>query len=130
MGALVLSADANPGTASWQNPAVAITTLASGTAIPVTDSAAITFGLEAAGETNTLADPTFSGQTISLFVGSFAPGASRAVTVNRAIDGSGNNTITFNVSPDFILLYSQPDGEGGFLWRVIVNQGCVLSNVP
>jgi hypothetical protein len=129
MGALVLSADANPGTASWQNPAVAITTLASGTAIPVTDSAAITFGLEAAGETNTLADPTFSGQTLSLFVGSFAPGASRVVTVNKAIDGLGNNTITFDAALDFILLYSQPT-EFGFFWRVVVNDGCVLSNVP
>ena len=76
-------------------------------------------------ETNTLAIPTFLGQTISLFVDTDTSGA-RVVTSAQRINQAGNTVITMTEVGDFIKLEAITIG-GALRWQVIANDGCVLS---
>lgn len=94
-----------------------------GVAIPVTRSASIAITQNGA-ETNTLAIPTFVGQTLDLYVDTDTSGA-RTVTSDQRINQAGNTTILMTEVGDFIRLVGITIG-GALRWQVVVNDGCVL----
>lgn len=97
-----------------------------GAAIPVTSSAQIDFTIGSAGaETNTLAIPTFAGQTLVLNADTVGTGT-RAVTCAQAINQAGNTVMTFAAARDFIYLVSIKVG-GALRWTVAANDGVALS---
>jgi len=101
--------------------------VADAAAIPVTHSAAYEI-VTGAAETNTLAAPSFCGQLLSLYCRTYAIGA-RVVTVTGAtVNQTGNNRITFNATSDWILLVSI-DVNGTLTWRVLSNDGALLTTV-
>lgn len=77
-------------------------------------------------ETNTLAIPTYVGQRLSLVVDVDTSGA-RVVTSAQAINQAGNTIITMTDVNDFIELVGVQCAGGALRWRVVVNDGCVLS---
>lgn len=97
---------------------------ATGTAIPVTHSGSFPV-TTAAAETNTLADPTFLGQTITIFVDTYAVG-NRVITAASRIDQTGNTVITLGAVGDFIKLEAITIG-GALKWQVVANDGAALS---
>ena len=99
---------------------------ATGTAIPVTHSGSFPV-TTAAAETNTLADPTYLGQTISIFVDTDTSGA-RVITAASRINQTGNNTITLTEVGDFIKLEAITIA-GALKWQVVANDGASLSTV-
>lgn len=97
---------------------------ATGTAIPVTHSGS--FPITTAGaETNTLADPTFLGQWLNIFVDTFAVGA-RVITAASRINQAANTIITLGEVGDFIKLEAISIA-GALKWQVVSNDGAVLS---
>lgn len=96
-----------------------------GAAIPVTKSATVMFTVGAGVETNTLAIPTFVGQTLRLTVGSIA-GGSRAVTAASAINVAGNTVMTFNAARDNCELRAVKVG-GVLAWEIGFNASVTLS---
>lgn len=114
--------------AAANNPVAAnIADPGSGVAIPVTASGHCDIVTGAAGETNTLAVPTFAGQQLLLTLKTDG-GGDRVVTVaDPHIDGT-NNTITFNDAGDAVLLVGVAVGAS-FGWRMVVNVGATLSHV-
>lgn len=99
-----------------------------GKAIPVTGNGNVALTLAAAGETNTLAVPTFAGQILTISADTVVENAARIVTVASAINATGNNTLTFAAAGDFISLYGIKLGET-FAWRVLASDGVTLSTV-
>ncbi len=97
---------------------------ATGTAIPVTASGSLAITQNGA-ETNTLADPTFLGQWIDLFVDTDTSGA-RVVTAASRINQAANTIITMTEVGDFISLKAITIA-GALKWQVTANDGCVLS---
>jgi hypothetical protein len=98
---------------------------ATGTAIPVTHSGSFPI-TTAAAETNTLADPTFLGQTLTIFVDTYAVG-DRVVTAASRINQAGTDRImTFGAVGDCIKLEAITVG-GALKWQVVHNDGVVLS---
>ena len=95
-----------------------------GTDIPVDKSASIAI-TTAAAETNTLAIPSFQGQTLTLFVVTYAVG-NRVITASAAINAANNTIMTFGVVSDFIKLEGITLG-GALVWQVIANDGVALS---
>lgn len=95
-----------------------------GVALPVTDSASIAIETAAA-ETNTLADPTFQGQTLTLFADTYAVG-DRVVTAASRVNQAGNTVMTFGAAGDFIKLEAITIG-GALKWQVVSNDGVALS---
>jgi predicted RecA/RadA family phage recombinase len=114
--------------AAANNPVAAnIADPGSGVAIPVTASGHCDIVSGAAGETNTLAVPTFAGQQLLLTLKTDG-GGDRVVTVaDPHIDGT-NNTITLNDAGDTVLLVGVAIGAS-FGWRMVVNVGATLSHV-
>lgn len=98
----------------------------SGAAIPVTKSACVAFTV-AGTETNTLAIPTFVGQTLVLVDGTHTSGT-RTVTSAQAVNQAGNNTLVFAQVADVIVLTAVKIG-GALRWRVLSNDGVALSTV-
>lgn len=96
-----------------------------GVAIPVTRSAAITMTTGASGETNTLANPTFIGQQMVLTLGTDG-GGNREITVANDINGT-NSIMTFADKDAHIWLYAVTIPGSGFRWRILSNNGVVLS---
>jgi len=96
-------------------------------AIPVSNAHASIAITTAAAETNTLAIPTIQGQTLSLFVDTYAVG-DRVITVASAINQAGNNTITLGAAADFIKLEAVTLA-GALAWQVVANDGAALSTV-
>lgn len=96
---------------------------ASGTAIPVTHSGSfpITSG---AASTNTLADPTYIGQTLSIFIDT--DGGAHVITADSRINQAGNTIITMSEVGDFIKLEAITIA-GALKWQVVANDGCVLT---
>lgn len=93
-------------------------------AIPVTGNADISLTVAAAGETNTLADPTFRGQRLRLYVGTFTASATRAITAASPINVAGNTIMTFNAQGDFaelVAIGATPK------WKIVANDGVALS---
>lgn len=97
---------------------------ATGTAIPVTHSGSFPITQNGA-ETNTLADPTFIGQWLSIFVDTDTSGA-RVITAASRINQAGNVTITLTEVGDFIKLEAITIA-GALKWQVVANDGAALS---
>jgi hypothetical protein len=95
-----------------------------GQAIPVTGSAYIGFTV-AGSETNTLAIPTFIGQTLQLNCDTYTSG-SRVVTSAQAINQAGNTIMTFGAARDYIVLKAVKV-SGALRWHVSYNDGVALS---
>lgn len=97
-----------------------------GAAIPVTASTSVPLVIGSAGaETNTLAIPTFIGQTMDIFVDTVGSGT-RAITSSQAINVAGNTVMTFNAAWDRIKLTAASIG-GALRWMVDVNASVTLS---
>lgn len=113
------------GGTTWSRPAVHTSlTAATGAAIPVTASGSLAVTQNGA-ETNTLANPTFVGQTLSIFVDTDTSGA-RVITAANRINQAGNTIITLTEVGDFIKLEGISIG-GALRWQVVANDGAVLS---
>lgn len=97
---------------------------ATGTAIPVTHSGSFPITQNGA-ETNTLAIPTFLGQTLTIFVDTDTSGA-RVITSAQRINQAANTIITLTEVGDFIKLEAITIG-GALRWQVVANDGAVLS---
>jgi len=82
--------------------------------------------LAGAGETNSLAVPTFAGQILTISADTVGESATRIVTVASAINATGNNTLTFDAAGEFISLYGIKLGAT-FAWRVLASDGVTLS---
>ncbi len=95
-----------------------------GVAIPVTRSATINI-VTAAAETNTLANPTFVGQTLVLNMDTRAVG-DRVITAANGINQAGNTIMTFGAARDCITLRGVKVG-GNLRWAVQGNDGVALS---
>jgi hypothetical protein len=95
-----------------------------GQAIPVTTSGVLMI-TTAAAETNTLADPTFVGQELSLICDTYAAG-DRVVTSASSINQANNTIMTFGAAADMIVLRAMKVG-GNLRWRVVANDGVSLS---
>jgi len=104
---------------------VAITDPGDAGAIPVTKSGqcALTSGL--AGETRTLAIPSFVNQTLHLSFDVDGTG-DIAVTAAAAIDQSGDTVMTFEDAGETISLVGVQVG-GALVWRVLANDGVALT---
>lgn len=115
------------GNPDIQNPFACVEIADPGTAaaIPVVKSSTIMFTVGAGAETNTLAIPTFVGQTIRLTVGSLA-GGTRAVTAASAINAAGNTVMTFNAARDNCELRAVKVG-GVLAWEIGFNASVALS---
>jgi hypothetical protein len=97
---------------------------ATGAAIPVTHSGSLPITQNGA-ETNTLADPSYLGQTISIFVDTDTSGA-RVITAASRINQAGNTIMTLTEVGDFIKLEAITIG-GALKWQVVANDGAALS---
>ena len=97
---------------------------ATGAAIPVTHSGSFPITQNGA-ETNTLADPTFLGQWLSIFVDTDTSGA-RVITAASRINQAANTTITLTEVGDFIKLEAITIA-GALKWQVVANDGATLS---
>lgn len=86
----------------------------------------ISFVTGAAGETNTLPDPTGVGRVLILHLLTHG-GGDRVVTASTVINQSNNTIMTFGADDDYIELRSVDDGAGGYRWQVISNDGAALS---
>jgi hypothetical protein len=97
-----------------------------GQAIPVTRSAQVDLTIGSAGaETNTLAIPSFAGQSLVLNANTVGTGT-RAITCAQAINQAGNTIMTFASARDFIMLVAIKVG-GALRWTVAANDGVALS---
>ncbi len=74
-----------------------------GNAIPVTGSTSISLTIGAGAETNTLADPGFAGQQLSLIAESVGGGA-RVITAASDLNVATNTILTFNAAREWALL--------------------------
>jgi len=95
-----------------------------GAAIPVTHSGSLAI-TTAAAETNTLADPTFMGQWLTIFVDTYAVG-DRVITAASRINQAANTIITLGAVGDAIKLEAITIG-GALKWQVVANDGAALS---
>lgn len=94
-------------------------------AIPVTKSGYVPLSIGAGAETNTLAIPTFIGQTLSIFAHEIL-GGSRAITSAQAVNQAGNTVLTFGQARDFIKLEGISTAAG-LRWQVVANDGTTLT---
>lgn len=94
-------------------------------AIPVTASGVCAL-TSAGAETRTLAIPTIVGEQIALICDTYV--GNIVITSAQAINQTGNNTMTFGVATDAILLTAMTVG-GALRWRVTANDGVALSTV-
>lgn len=95
-----------------------------GVAIPVTASGSMAITQNGA-ETNTLANPTFMGQTISLFVDTDTSGQ-RVVTAAARVNQPGNTVMTFTSVGAFIKLEAITIA-GALRWQVVAFEGVTLA---
>lgn len=95
-------------------------------AIPVTQDADIGMTTGGAGETGTIADPARVGLTINLSLAADG-GGDRVITAASALNKAGNTVMTFADVGDMATLYSVRDGASSYAWRLVMNDGVVLS---
>lgn len=95
-----------------------------GAAIPVTASGYVPI-VTAAAETNTLANPTFVGQELLLFVDTYAVG-DRVITAASAFNVANNTIMTFGSASDACKLVAVTSG-GNLVWQMTWNDGVALS---
>lgn len=92
-------------------------------AIPVTRSGSCAL-TSAAGETRTVADPSFAGQQLNI---SFdTDGGDIAITFASAINQTGNTVATCADAGDHLLVIGVEIG-GAAKWRIVANDGFALS---
>jgi hypothetical protein len=97
-----------------------------GVAIPVTASGVCPLTIGSAGaESNSLADPTFMGQMITIVADTVGSGT-RAVTAASVINGANNTIMTFNAVRDQIVLQAITVA-GALKWSIILNISVTLS---
>ena len=101
-----------------------ITDPGTGVAIPVTQSGSVAITQNGA-ETNTLANPTFMGQTLSIFVDTDTSGA-RVVTAAARVNQPGNTVMTFTAVGAFIKLEAITIA-GALRWQVVASEGVTLA---
>ena len=106
-------------------PDVLLTDPGDGGAIAVTRSGCVPIVTAGAGQTRTLAVPTFIGQMLTLFMKTDG-GGDAVVTVAAAINVAGNTHITLNDVNDSIQLVGVSNGVS-LVWRVSQNDGCTLA---
>lgn len=94
-------------------------------AIPVTVSGYVPL-VTGSAHTRTLADPTFIGQELLLYVKT--DGGTVVITTASAINQTGNNTITMADVRDSIRLQAIESGSNK-VWDVVANNGAALSTV-
>jgi predicted RecA/RadA family phage recombinase len=94
-------------------------------AIPVTASGCVAIVTTGA-QTRTLAAPGFAGQELVLAMKT--DGGDCVITCATGVNQTGNNTITMNDAGDTIRLVGIEVGANK-RWRVVVNDGCVLTTV-
>lgn len=94
-------------------------------AIPVTGNGSVALEIADAVETNTLADPTFAGQEITIACKSRAGAGARTVTAASAINQAGNTTMLFDAAGETVVLRAIAVGAA-FKWRVVVADGATL----
>lgn len=99
-------------------------TAATGTAIPVTASGSLAITQNGA-ETNTLADPLWMGQTLSIFVDTDTSGA-RVVTAASRINQAGNTVMTFTAVGAFAKLEAITIA-GALKWQIVSSEGVGLA---
>lgn len=93
-------------------------------AIPVTASGSVAL-VTTGSETRTLADPTFIGQSLSLYLKT--DGGNCAVTAASDVTNtSGENIMTFADVGDSVILIAIEDGSD-LEWRTLQNDGAALS---
>lgn len=93
-------------------------------AIPVTASGSVAL-VTAGAETRTLADPTFIGQSLSLYMKT--DGGNCVVTsASDVTNTSGENIMTFADVGDSVILIAIEDGSD-LEWRTLQNDGAALS---
>lgn len=117
--------------ATWQSPqaaGAATNTIAdpgTGTAIPVTRSGVCMISVTA-NETNTLANPTFVGQRISISTG--ATGANTlAITVANSFNDAGNTVITLQGTNRTFVELQGITVSGALRWQILTSSGAALS---
>jgi predicted RecA/RadA family phage recombinase len=94
-------------------------------AIPVTASGCVAIVTTGA-QTRTLAAPSFAGQELVLAMKT--DGGDCVITCATGVNQTANNTITMNDAGDTIRLVGVEVGANK-RWRVVVNDGCVLTTV-
>lgn len=77
------------------------------------------------GETRTLADPKYAGQTLDLFFES--DDGAITITADSAVDQAGNTSLLFEDGGDHLRLVGGRDGAGDFEWRTVANDGITAS---
>lgn len=125
--ALVLTTQANPGTADWVEGGTIdqITDPGDAGAIPVTESGSVALSTGGA-ETRTVGAPTFAGQTLAFFMQ--VDGGDCAITFGTALNVTGNTVATFaNVRETLIVMAVVSTAAGALVWRPIHLDGPVLS---
>jgi len=93
-------------------------------AIPVAESGSLAITQNGA-ETNTLADPTFMGQTLSIFVDTDTSGA-RVVTAASRVNQAGNTVMTFTAVGAFAKLEAITIA-GALKWQIVSSEGVGLA---
>ena len=93
-------------------------------AIPVTGEGHVPL-VTAGAETRTLADPTIVGQQLLLFF--LTDAGNCVITAASAINQTGNTIMTFSDIGECIQLVAINDAPASFEWRVVHNDGVVLS---
>mgnify|MGYP001599360997 CR=1 FL=1 len=81
----------------------------------------------AGAETRTLSDPAYRGEVVDLvFV---SDGGDITMTASSPINQAGNNTLDFSDIGEHIRLVGFYNATDGWEWRVVANDGVVLSTV-
>ena len=133
--AVVLTADANPGVASWSSSLSEVAQVAvvadpgNGQPIPVTSSASISLTIAAGppAEANTVAAPTLVGQELLLAVGSQGAGGTRVVTFSASpFNQVPNSVVTFSTAGQCAMFKAFRIGAN-LVWKLVFVQGAVLS---
>lgn len=94
-------------------------------AIPVTRSGTCPLTSAGAGETRTLAAPSFVNQVITIVHA--VDGGDIAIAVATTVNQAGNTTITMSEVDDAIGLIAVKIAAGALRWRVMFNDGGVLT---
>lgn len=127
-GIAVTNGDGGAGNPQIDNlfAAIELADPGTGQAIPVTRSQYVGLNIAGAGETNTIAIPSFVGQKMILNADAVGGGGDRAVTASQAINQAGNTIMTFAAVRDCIVLEAIKVG-GALRWQVTANDGAALS---
>jgi hypothetical protein len=111
---------------SWGYQPSVLTDPANAGAIPVTEGSAVCSLISlGADETRTLADPQRAGQRLSLAF--LTDGGAIAITAASAINQAGNTIMTWSDIGEHIVLEGIEDAPSSYEWRVVCNDGVVLS---